>query len=405
MLPAAGGIDGRFPTDSIGGNMPKEIFQDFDGYDRILRQREASREWGTSYTEDTHSADKYIDLLHPKRLRLRVADVIEETATAKTFRLVSETGYLPPFQAGQYIALFLDIGGIRTSRPYSISSPPSRVGHYDITVRRVAEGLASNYLLDEVRPGQLLESSGPCGNFYYNPLFHDRIMVCLAGGSGITPFMSMIRDIAERGLDRAVFLFYGNKDLEDAPFHGEISGLASHFDNIQYIPVIEHPPEGYGGETGLIAGDLIERILGDVTGKTFYLCGPQAMYDFCIPELERLGISRRRLRKEVYGAPKDICGDPGWPQEVGRDDTFRVRIAGGPAIEARAGDPLIVSLEKSGVRVPSICRSGECSMCRIKVLSGKVFQPAGIPVRKSDRRFGYVHSCVSYPLEELEIMV
>lgn len=385
--------------------MPKEIFQDFDGYDNLLRQREASREWGVSYTDDTHSADKYIDLLHPKRLRLRVADIVRETASAKTFRLVSETGYLPPFQAGQYIALFLTVGGIRTSRPYSISSPPSRVGHYDITVRRVAEGLASGYLMDEVRPGHRLEGSGPSGNFHHNPLFHDRVMVCLAGGSGITPFMSMLREIAERGLDRNVFLFYGNKDLDDALFHEEISGLASHFTNIQYIPVIENPPKGYRGAAGLITGELIQGTLEDLAGKTYYICGPQAMYDFCIPELERLGISRHRLRREVYGPPRNICNDPAWPPEVKGDDAFAVRVAGGPEIEARACEPLIIPLERSGIRVPSLCRSGECSMCRIKVLSGKVFQPAGIPVRKSDRRFGYVHSCVSYPLEDLEIMV
>ncbi|MBW1818288.1 MAG: 2Fe-2S iron-sulfur cluster binding domain-containing protein [Deltaproteobacteria bacterium] len=385
--------------------MKKGIFQDFDGYDQVVKDIESSRRWGAGYSADTHGADQYINQLHPARVRLRVSDVIEEPPTAKTFRMVSETGYLPPFQAGQYIALFFDFDGLRTSRPYSISSPPNQVGYYDITVRRVADGLVSNYLLDDVGPGHTFESSGPSGNFYYNPLFHGRTMVCIAGGSGITPFMSMVREITERGLDRTVVLFFGNKDLEDAICHDEITRLGQRFENIRYIPVIENPPPGYDGATGFITGALITETLGSISDKTFYLCGPQGMVDFCLPELENLGISRHKIRREVYGAPRDISTDPAWPEGIKTDEAVRVRVAGKTEFEARAGEPLLVALERSGVLVPSLCRSGECSMCRVKVTSGKVFQPAGTPVRKSDRQFGYVHSCVSYPLEDLELIV
>ena len=77
----------------------------------------------------------------------------------------------------------------------------------------------------------------------------------------------------------------------------------------------------------------------------------------------------------------------------------------GKPLEARAGESLLVSLEKGGLVVPSLCRSGECSMCRLKILSGKVFQPPGVPVRKSDRQFGYVHACAAYPLSDLEILI
>ena len=385
--------------------MKTGIFQDFDGYDRIVDEIATSRKWGTNYSADTHAADQYIDLLHPRRCRLRVADIIVETATTKTFRLVSETGYLPPFQAGQYIALFFDFDGLRTSRPYSISSPPNQSGYYDITVRRVPDGPASNYLLDDIRPGHTFESSGPCGNFYYNPLFHGRNMVCIAGGSGITPFISMLREITERGLDRTVFLFFGNKDLSDVIFHDELTGLSRRFENVRYIPVIENPPAGYDGATGLITGALIRETVGSLPDKTFYMCGPQGMYDFCLPELENLGVSRHRIRREVYGAPKDISTDPAWPEGVHTDQAVRIRVRGKDEFEARSGEPLLVALERSGVVVPSLCRSGECSMCRVKVTAGEVFQPASTPVRKSDRQFGYVHSCVSYPLTDVELIV
>jgi ferredoxin len=129
------------------------------------------------------------------------------------------------------------------------------------------------------------------------------------------------------------------------------------------------------------------------------------LYNFCTPELQALGIPNRRIRKEVYGAPLNICDSPGWPEGVKADDLFKVKIKGGKTLEAQADQPLIVALEKNGIAIPTLCRSGECSMCRVKILSGKVFQPAGVLLRKSDRQFGYVHSCVSYPLEDLEILI
>ena len=145
--------------------------------------------------------------------------------------------------------------------------------------------------------------------------------------------------------------------------------------------------------------------MGNPEGKTFYLCGPQGMYDFCVSECGKLGVPHRKIRREVYGAPLHISRAPGWPGDIGEEDLFEVNVVGRTAFQARAGTPLMATLEKEGILVPSICRSGECSMCRVRVLSGKVFQPAGALVRKSDRKFGYVHSCVSYPLEDLEIMV
>ena len=385
--------------------MRKGIWQEFDGYKEIADEIELSFEAGKERSFDRQLADQYLGRLHPKELKLRVVDVIEETPSTKTLRLAPADALLPPFLAGQYIPLFAEIDGIRTSRPYSISSQPKQTGFYDITVRRVPDGLVSNFLMDQVKVGDLLDSAGPQGNFNFNPLYHDRHMVCFAGGSGITPFMSMIREIVECGLDREVTLIYGNRHLDDVIFHPELESIAQRFDNITFIPVIEKPAKTYSGACGFINAALIQEVLGDMQDKTFFLCGPQGMYDFCLPELESLGVAKRKIRKEMYGPPVDICDYPGWPSGINPDKNFQVTILDGKTIPVNAGTPLLVSLEKEGIVPPSICRSGECSMCRVKVLSGKVFQPAGTPVRKSDTRFGYVHSCVSYPLEDLEIML
>ncbi|MDX2448066.1 MAG: FAD-binding oxidoreductase [Desulfobacterales bacterium] len=385
--------------------MKKGIWEDFDGYEGISEEIKASRITAGKRSFELDFADQYIRRLHPDRLALKVADIIQETLTTKTFRLVSSENNLPPFQAGQYLSLFIEVEGILTSRPYSISSQPNQIGYYDITVKQVPGGLVSNFLLNHISIGDSLTVSGPQGNFYFNPLVHDENMICIAGGSGITPFMSMIREIVDRGLPRTLTLFYGNRQAEDIIFHEQLTHISGHFDRIRYIPVIEKTSKDYQGQCGLITADLIKEVAGASEKATFFLCGPQGMYDFCLPQIEQLGVPPRKIRKELYGPPLDISKDPGWPKEIEQDHLFSVSVKGGRTINAPATTPLLVSLEKSGVVPPSICRSGECSMCRIKILSGKVFQPAGTPVRKTDHQYGYVHSCVSYPLEDLEILL
>jgi len=90
---------------------------------------------------------------------------------------------------------------------------------------------------------------------------------------------------------------------------------------------------------------------------------------------------------------------------VKADAVFQVALRGGKTIEAKASEPLMISLERAGIVIPALCRSGECSLCRTKLISGRVYQPEGVKLRKSDREFGYIHACMAYPLDNLEIMI
>jgi ferredoxin len=129
------------------------------------------------------------------------------------------------------------------------------------------------------------------------------------------------------------------------------------------------------------------------------------MYQFCLPELEKLLVPARKTRVEVMGSPKQIASYPGWPHNVKAGDVFQVAIKGKKSIRAAASEPLMISLEKAGVVIPALCRSGECSLCRTKLLSGKVYQPNGVKLRKSDRAFGYIHPCMAYPITDIEILL
>lgn len=385
--------------------MKAEMQAKIEGYQEIARELEICRKYGIDYSAQKGKWMAAVQRLHPRRLYLKVSEIIPENDTAVTLRLVPVSGYLPPFQAGQYINLFMEIGGVRTGRPYSISSPPNQTAYYDITIRRIANGFVSNHLLDHLKIGDELESTGPAGHFYYNPLHHGSDLVFLAGGSGITPFMSMIREITDRGLSRNIHLLYGCRSPQEAIFHQELLSRSSRHANFTYDLVISEPAGDYQGLTGLLDADLIKRQIGTVSSKTFYLCGPQEMYAFCIPEIKKLGVPQRRIRQEIFGTPAQVYLDQAWPKEIAPDAIFTAKLSNGQEIPVRASESLLISLERAGLVVENCCRSGECSMCRVKLLSGKVFQPVGALVRKSDLDSGYVHSCAAYPVTDLEILL
>jgi ferredoxin-NADP reductase len=381
----------------------KSLFEHCEGFDEIRREIEVLSKYGDDFTDRRGTVKATVDLYHPKELKLKVSAVIDETPSTKTFRMVPTTGYLPPFQAGQYVNLFVETRGVRSSRPYSIASPPNQRAYYDLTVKAVPDGFVSLHLLEDVKAGDSLTSTGPMGGFFHNPLSHSNDVVYLAGGSGITPMMSMIREVTDRGLERRMHLFYGSRTTDDIIYKEKLEQLATRYDNLTVDIVISEPEAGYRGLTGFIDGKLLKERLGDLSTKTFFVCGPEAMYTFCLKELDTLGLRKKQIRVEAYGPPGDVTAEPGWPEGLSGDATFKVKVSDGRTLEVRAGEPLICSLERHHLVLRAGCRSGECSYCRAKLVSGTVFHAPGTGLRKSDLQFGYIHPCMAYPIEDLEI--
>ncbi len=228
----------------------QDFRKEIEGFEEIQKEVAVLRKYAFDYSPQKGRAAQIMNLLHPKTLHLRVAEIREETPSTKIFRLVSENFYLPPFQAGQYINLLVEVGQVRTSRPYSISSPPNQVGYYEIAVRRAEDGFVSNFLLDELQVGDRMESTSASGNFYYNPLVHGKDLVFLAGGSGITPFMSMIRETTDRGLERKIHLIYGSQRPEDVVYGEELKDRAERHGNFKMDIVISDPSRGLSGTDG-----------------------------------------------------------------------------------------------------------------------------------------------------------
>lgn len=342
--------------------------------------------------------------LHSKSLSLLVSSISDTGKNAKVIRFVSENGYLPPFEAGQYINIFTEIDGVRTSRPYSISSSPKQRAYYEITVARIKDGFVSDFLLDDIKVGDKFEANGPAGVFRFQPVFHSRKSLFLAGGSGITPFLSMTREIVDSALDRDVVMLYGCRSSKGALYDEELRLYSEKYPNFKYHLVISEKDDSWNGETGFIDRNLIKRLVPDYAERTCYICGPQVMNDFCKKELEDLGLPEKQIRREMFGTRRDVQNEQGWLESLTGDEVFNVKI-GERVILAKSGESLLTALERSGVRMNVCCRSGECSLCRVKLVDGKVFLAKGILQRYADEKYGYIHSCKAYPISDLEIII
>ncbi len=382
--------------------MDSTILKQLEGYQSVVNDIEVLQRYGYNYRLDRGLVKQYVEQLHPHSLDVKVIDIIDETPSTKTVRLSSRKKYLPPFQAGQYISVTVSIDGIRTTRPYSISSSPDQIAFYDITVRRVEGGFVSHYLCDKLAIGDSLQISASSGNFYYNPIIHSNKLVFIAGGSGVTPFKSMIQHAINTGTEREMWLIYGSKNPDELIFNEYFASASKKYPFFKYIPVCE---EGESRYKGYITASIIKDAVGDSSNKTFFMCGPQTMYEHMLKELQPLQLKPKQIKMEMYGVPTDIFSQTGWPKEISKDTTFTIKVRGKKDIRVQAGETLLQSLEKNGIIVPSLCRSGECSLCRVKLVSGNVYQPEGVKIRQADRRFGYIHSCASFPISDCEIIL
>ena len=368
----------------------------------VLNEREMARKCGQEISTRRGQVERKLEELHPEYLHLVLVEAEMVTPWARRLRFASESGYLPPFEAGNYINIHVRKNGVLTSRPYSISSSPAQRGYIEITVEEVPDGFVSSYLVRDAKVGDRFVANGPSGYFHDNPVFHRKSKVFLAGGSGVTPFVSMIEETIEKNLDRKLVLFYGTRTVERALYHEKLLKLSESYPDVfRYIPVLsDEEKEGY--EKGFITAELIGKYVENPMDYTYYLCGPPVMLEFCIGELDKLGIPRRMVRRELFGTRRDIWNDEAWPEDVPSDAEFNMTVEG-RTYRVKAFESLLTSLERNGIRVNACCRSGECSLCRVHLKSGNVFTAPGALLRYTDLQFGYIHSCKAYPISDVEI--
>lgn len=351
--------------------------------------------------------------LHPARQHVKIAKVTDH-GDAKSYLLIADkekgTEKLAYFRASQYVSVELNIDGALVNKPYTIRSNPADAlgagSSYTLTVKLTNPAYASKHILDSWKEGDSLSISGPLGDFYYQELRDAKHVVALAGGSGITPFYSMAAAIVDGIEDFDMTILYGSRSSDGILLKEEIEELAERSKGrVKVVHILSHEEkEGY--EHGFITAELIKKYAPEGDYSVF-MCGPRAMYDFEDGEMAKLGLPKRRVRKEMSGDYLGVEKNPDYQVPQEQEFKLTVDIRGQKrTVACKAGESLLWAMERAGIAAPSRCRSGECGWCHSRLVSGKYFCPKEADGRRlADEKFGWIHPCCTFPLSDMEICV
>lgn len=319
---------------------------------------------------------------------------------------------IPPFHPGQFLTFRFQIPGQPkpVRRCYSLSDCP-REGYYRITVKRVigpdgAPGLASNFLLDKVAEGNILDVQAPRGHFYLDEVSR-RGVVLIAGGVGLTPLLSMLNAIGRRESNRLVWLFFGVRDSKNHLMKSHLDDIIRENPNIRVTTCYSRPlPEDSQGKDfdhkGYVTPELIKETLPS-NNFDFFVCGPSQMMTDMTSFLEDWDVPADHIHQEAFG-PTSVAEVQGSACAVTPGATLEVTFArsGKKVIWKPESGSLLELAEAEGVPIDSGCRVGNCSTCLVAVRSGDVCylnQPGAPPEQ------GSCLTCIAVPTSNVELDV
>jgi 3-ketosteroid 9alpha-monooxygenase subunit B len=321
---------------------------------------------------------------------LAVKRVVQETADAASlvFDIPSDLADRFRYASGQFVTLRAVVDGEEHLRCYSMSSAPGVDDDLQITVKRVAGGVMSNWLMDRVAEGDLIEATVPTGEFVLDAT--ERDIVAFAAGSGITPVFSIVKT-ALATTTRRVRLLYANRNHPSVIFADALAALvARHGDRLQ---VLHHLDDEYG----LVREDHIEAVVDSVGDAGVYICGPVPFMDVVEGALRVRGVTTDRVHIERFEAPpapdEDLAEDPAAiPTEV----TFR--LGGRTTVtQHRQGLTLLQTARTAGLRAPSSCETGSCATCMARVLDGCTLMRHNGALTPEEVEEGWVLTCQAEP--------
>lgn len=328
--------------------------------------------------------------------RLRVARKFVETSAVQTFRLMTEDGGLLPFrwQPGQYLTLALQTPAGLKRRSYTIASSPNQNRYLELTIKREGTGSGSAFLHDDVREGDVLSVIGPQGNFTFTGIEADNL-VMIAGGVGITPMMSKLRNLAESSWRHSITLIYCVQTLDDVIFRDELQSLQKRHANfyLHILPTVQDNPADEA-VSGFLTHEKISKFAPNIPKARVHLCGPGPMMNAVISMLRDLGVADDDVFTETFTSlPSD--------QGPGADEPVAITFQrSGRTVLAKRGEGIIRVAESNGIAVDYSCRTGECGSCRCKLVVGEVDMPDGTVLAAKERNVGLILACVARPLSD-----
>lgn len=357
--------------------------------------------------EVTSAAKKTVepsdDRLNPRAVRpsgkiltLRLSRVEPQTHDSKTLRFVVSSGESFSARPGQFLTFQWTIDGEQVFRSYSICSSPTQTGYIEIVPKRVPNGRVSGYLNDRALPGLVVKAGGPYGRFCFDENEHKRI-VLIAGGSGITPIMSMLRYIDDLSIAADVVLIYCVRTRSDVFFKRDLAELAIRMKKFRYVQVLSQPDPDWCGPKGHVTRELIEREVENPASWKIFLCGPPPFMEHVRRLLEDLQVDRAAILQESFGGDANA-------EEPATADVCRVEfVRAGRACALDPNETILRAAEMSGIPIPYGCRQGRCGTCATRLVSGKVRMEREEGLSEQLRARGYILPCVSRALGNIAI--
>jgi ring-1,2-phenylacetyl-CoA epoxidase subunit PaaE len=337
----------------------------------------------------------------PVTRTLEVVRTVRETADARTIELRALGGPLAA-RAGQFLTLHVPIDGVEHRRAYSISSVGS--DRVCITVKRIAGGRVSSHLVERLEEGARLEAHGPSGSFVLPDATTARHVVLVAGGSGITPIASILRDTLTRDTRTRFTLMYGNRSEADVIFAGELAALASASEGrLSLVHVLSAPtsdaPCVRGVPDVVTLGRLVDEreLLARRSGEEPALvmtCGPSPMMAAVRQVFEARGVPADRILEERFLSPSErtrVARAAG-PQLVTIRGAGRAR-----ELQVSPEQTVLEAALAQGVKLPFSCQMGGCGACRVKG-SGELAMDEPNCLSAGELKEGYVLTCVTRAL-------
>lgn len=335
-----------------------------------------------------------------KFFNLKVIEIVKETENAVSFYFETPENRRDVFRfdAGQYLTIEAEISGVKQRRAYSICTSPNhdKIG---FTVKRVVNGIVSNYLNDEVKVGSELSIMPPQGKFILKN--KDNNLYLFGAGSGITPLFSMIKDRLENSKCE-IHLFYGNKRLEDTIYYQELLKLGTDYSDRLKIYFffsqdnIKKAIKGRVEQTNLVP---FESVLFKNREQSQYLiCGPEVMINHLEHYFIEHKVPRENIRYEKFYSTQDMDSKL---NVNSHNLEVQITLDGEQHHFPNTGNSTIIEMmRKQNIEAPYSCNIGNCSTCIAKILEGEVYMKKCESLDEDEIEDGYILACQAIPITE-----
>jgi len=358
-----------------------------------------------NFFKKKESAPKPVSGTHYRELVVR--EVVQETKDA--VRLIFEQAQPEiTYRAGQFLTLILNIDGKEVRRAYSLCSSPETDSHPAVAIKRVESGLVSNHIAGHVKQGDRIRIMEPAGHFTVDfSKDASRHLILFAGGSGITPMLSLIKTLLFTEAKSRCTLVYANRNQESIIFKAELDRLQSaNPDRFSIFHLLDQADANWKGFRGFLTAEILQSIMNQIPDfgseqTSFMVCGPEAMMKNAEALLLQRGIAADRIRHESFTAAASDTAKKEQPAADGKSHEVLIRYDGQEfRVSVDPDKTILASALDKGIDLPYSCQSGLCTACRGKAISGKVKLDEEDGLSKSELEEGYVLTCVGHPLTD-----